>query len=175
MILTVFIGIGVQAVADSGSGVGYASNDAPKPFIPPAVKESAVLIKDIHLTSVSPTTLTATLTPGNSTIETKIVSLTGSIPKADVIFSFDLTGSMSGTLSTAQMQAIDIMTRLDTVITDANYGVTSHMDYPGTYNSFGYSTTYGSAFSGDYAYGLNQSITSNRTAVKNAINGFRDW
>lgn len=173
MISIVFIGIGAQAVEDLGSVLSYGpSNDAPKAYVPPAVKDSAVLIKDVRMTSVSPTTLTATLAPGNSTTETKIVSLTGSIPRADVIFSFDLTGSMTYVLSTAKSQSIDIMEQLDTVISDANYGVTSHMDYPGTYSSFGYYGTYGSAaYYGDYAYALNQSITSNSTAVKNAING----
>ncbi len=178
MISAVFIGFAAQAVEESGLSYG-PSNDAPKAYVPPAVEDSAVLIKEVRLTSVSPTTLTATLAPGNSTTETKIVSLTGSIPKADVVFSFDLTGSMGGTLTTAQAQALNIMTQLDTVISDANYGVTSHMDYPHAYTSFGYSATYGDAtYCGgsyysacDYAYALNQSITINRTAVKNAING----
>jgi hypothetical protein len=166
MISTVFFGIGAQAVEDLGSG----PNDAPKAYVSPIVKDSAVLVKDMHPLSVSPTVFTATLNPGQSAIDINTVGLSGgSIPKADVVFSFDLTGSMGGVLSTAQLQAIDIMAKLDTVIADANYGVTSHMDYPNYYTSFGYTNTYGS--SGDYAYGLNQSITSNRTLVKNAING----
>jgi len=173
MISTVFIGIGAQAVEDLGSGLSYGpSNDAPKAYVPSAVKDSDVLIKEVHLTSISPTEFSATLKPGESATETKIVTLTGSIPRADVIFSFDLTGSMGGVLSIAQTQALSIMTQLDTVIADANYGVTSHMDYPGTYNSFGYYNTYGEAGI-DYAYALNQSITSDRTAVKTAINGLQ--
>jgi hypothetical protein len=171
MISAVFISFAAQAVEEKGSGISYGPNDAPKAYVPPAVKDS-VLIGPIHPLSVSPTVLTATLNPGQSTTEINTVGLSGSsIPKADVVFSFDLTGSMGGVLSTAQSQAIDIMAKLDTVIPDANYGVASHMDYPHTYTSFGYSNTYGG--SGDYAYGLNQSITSDRTLVKNAINGLK--
>jgi hypothetical protein len=83
--------------------------------------------REVAVSSISPTVLTVTLSPGESVDETKLVGLTGVIPKADVMFSFDLTGSMGGELSIAQAQAIDIMTQLDAVIDDANYGVVSNL------------------------------------------------
>jgi hypothetical protein len=44
------------------------------------------------------------------------------------------------------------------------------MDYPHTYNSFGYYASYGFSGWGDYAYKRNLAITSDKTQVQNAIN-----
>jgi hypothetical protein len=95
------------------------------------------------------------------------VFLPGTIPKADVIFAFDLTGSMGGAIATAKSQALNIMSTLDTLIGDAQYGVVSFMDYPHYYSSYGYEGSYGSG--PDYPYRLDQNITSDRNAVSNAI------
>ena len=121
--------------------------------------------------SMTPATLSATLKPGESVTETKTVDVPSMPPRADVVFSFDLTGSMSGTIATAKARAIDIMTALNATGVDINYGVASYMDYPNSYSSYGYSSSYGSAWCGDYAYKLGQGITSDTTAVSNAING----
>lgn len=122
---------------------------------------------------MTPPFLEATLRPGESITEHKVVSLEPVIPKADVVFSLDLTGSMGGVLNTAKAEAINVMNQLDALIADAHYGVVSHMDYPGTYNSYGYHNVYGDASCGDYAYRLDQGLTADRTAVSNAINGLR--
>lgn len=120
---------------------------------------------------ISPVNLEVTLRPGETVHETKTVTVPRSIPKADVVFSMDLTGSMGGVLNTAKSQAINIMNQLDTLIADANYGVVSHMDYPHSYsNFFGYTASYGDPRCGDYAYRLDQPVTSSRTAVSNALN-----
>ena len=121
--------------------------------------------------SISPETLNVTLAPGQSVAETKVVDIPEMPPKADVLFSFDLTGSMGGIIDTAKAKAGKIMDALDGTGVDINYGVASYMDYPGTYTSYGYSATYGSAASGDYAYSLDQAITNDRDAVEAAING----
>jgi hypothetical protein len=123
------------------------------------------------LAGITPTSVTITLNPTESFTESKTVDLPGSIPKGDIMFSFDLTGSMSGQINTAKARALDIMNSLDALITDSRFAVASYMDYPGTYSSCGYSNTYGDAYSGDYAYNLDQSMTSNRTVVSDAING----
>lgn len=121
--------------------------------------------------SISPTTLEATLKPGESVSETKIVSIPDVPPRADVIFAFDLTGSMSGIIDTAKTNAGNIMNQLDAIPgVDIDYGVMSYMDYPNSYSSYGYSAQYGDALSGDYAYKLNHAITSDNTAVSTAIN-----
>jgi hypothetical protein len=122
------------------------------------------------LATITPSTLNATLRPGQSVSEHKIVFLPGTIPKGDVIFAIDCTGSMSGAIATTKTQAINIMNTIGTLISDCQFGLMSFMDYPHSYDSFGYSATYGAASSGDYAYKLNQPITSDTTTVSNAIN-----
>lgn len=119
--------------------------------------------------TISPTFLEVTLLPGESVTEVKTVEVPRIIPKADIMFSFDLTGSMGGVLNTAKSQAINIMNDLDTLISDAHYGVMSYMDYPGCFNSYGYSACYGSA-GVDYPYRLDMSPTGDRMAVSGAIN-----
>jgi hypothetical protein len=114
--------------------------------------------------------VSATLLPGQSIAEHKTVFLPGAIPKGDVIFAFDLTGSMGGAIATAQAQALNIMNTISTLISDCQFGVMSFMDYPHSYDSFGYSAQYGDASSGDYAYHLDHAITSDKTAVSNSIN-----
>lgn len=122
--------------------------------------------------SISPTTLEATLAPGGSITETKTVFIPEVPARADVIFAFDLTGSMYGIISTAKSQSGAIMTALDATGVDINYGVVSYMDYPHDYTSFGYWGSYGSypCGGGDYAYRLDSPITADRTAVTSAIN-----
>ncbi len=121
--------------------------------------------------SLTPATINATRNPGESVNEHKTAFLPGTIPKGDVVFAFDLTGSMDDDTAVVKAQAINIMNTLDTLIDDAQFGVMSFMDYPHAYNSWGYSNTYGSASYGDYAYRLNQSITDDKTSVSNKING----
>jgi hypothetical protein len=122
--------------------------------------------------SISPDTLKAKLSPCESITVEKNVTIPEMPPKADVVFAFDLTGSMGYIIGAAKSNASEIMTKLETDYPDVdfNYGVMSYMDYPHSYSSCGYSATYGSA-AGDYAYSLNQSLTSNQTAVNDTING----
>ncbi|HJH27351.1 MAG TPA: hypothetical protein C5S37_11440 [Methanophagales archaeon] len=119
--------------------------------------------------SISPDTLEAELSPCESITVDKEVHIEKPV-KADVIFSFDLTGSMGGIIATAKSNASEIMTALNATGVDINYGVMSYMDYPHRYDSCGYNRMYGSSASGDYAYSLDQSLTSNRTAVNDTIN-----
>ncbi|MFZ5647433.1 MAG: hypothetical protein ACOY30_07410 [Bacillota bacterium] len=63
------------------------------------------------------------------------------------------------------------MNQLDMLGVDINYGVVSYMDYPKTYNSYGYYAVYGYASAGDYAYKMNQAVTGDRAAVASSING----
>ena len=90
-------------------------------------------------------------------------------PKVDVVFSFDLTESMSYYFASAKSQVSSIMTALNQSSLDVAFGVVSHMDYPHTYSSYGYGSTYGVAASGDYAYRLGQPVSQNRTAIDSAI------
>ena len=89
---------------------------------------------------------------------------------ADVVFAFDLTGSMWGIIDEAKLRAGDIIADLVATGVDINYGVMSYMDYPHFYNSYGYAATYGDAGAGDYAYSLDQPVTGDSAAVIAAIN-----
>ncbi len=101
-----------------------------------------------------------TLMQGEEVSETLNVVIPELPPKADVIFSFDLTGSMSGILNTAKTKAKTIMTELNKLGVDINYGVVSYMDYP--YGSYGSSS--------DYPYKLDCALTGSTASVSDAIN-----
>jgi hypothetical protein len=117
---------------------------------------------------LEPATLSARLSPGEGITETKTVTIT--IPeKLDILFSYDLTGSMAGIIDAAKANTADLITRLQALGSDINYGVVSYMDYPHQYDSYGYFATYGNV--GDYAYRLDLPITNDTSAVLNAVNG----
>ena len=125
----------------------------------------------IYIARHSPDTLgPIPLNPGESTSESKEVFLPGTIPKGDIIFAFDLTGSMGDDIDVAKAEAINIMDAIDLLVSDAEYGVMSFMDYPHYYDSYGYANYYGDAGYGDYAYSLDQSLTNDKTQVSNTIN-----
>ena len=120
--------------------------------------------------SISPETLTATLAPCESITETKTVYVEERPPKADVVFAFDLTGSMGGIIDTAKDKAGEIIAALDAIPdVDIQYGVMSYMDYPHEYDFCDYWASYGSPDCGDYAYSLDEAVTSDSTAVIDAI------
>jgi len=76
---------------------------------------------------------------------------------ADVMFVFDLTGSMGGELSYSQANANAIMDSLK-----------SSSDYPYSYSYCGYSATYG--ISGDFPYNLDRPLTYDTALVRSTIN-----
>ena len=111
--------------------------------------------------SVSPESLSTTLAPGESVSETKTVVIPELPAKADIVFCFDLTGSMGPLLAAAQAGALSIMSQLDSTGVDIHYGVISHMDYP--FFPYGVES--------DYPYRLDQALTTDNDAVSSTING----
>jgi hypothetical protein len=115
----------------------------------------------------------ATLYPGQTTNTSSTVILPSLPPAADVLFSFDVTSSMGGVIDTAKSNAITLMNNLEATGVSFHFGVSSFGDYPATYNSCGYNSTYGTnGFFGmpsDYPYRLDQTMTTNLTAVTAAI------
>jgi hypothetical protein len=92
------------------------------------------------------------------------------IPKADVVFSFDLTSSMSGHISAVKTHASNIINHLQTTIDDVAFGVISHSDYPITVNEYcGYSAPYGSG--SDFAYNLDLDVTTDASTTLTTIAG----
>ncbi len=130
----------------------------------------ALVLSPLGQGSIIPSTLEATLYPGESVAEHKCVTIPDLPPRVDVILAFDLTGSMGGVIDTAKANAIAVMTQLEATGTDFQFAVVSYMDYPSYYESCGYNTWYGSAGCGDYAYRLDQALTDDTAAVSNAIN-----
>ena len=112
----------------------------------------------------------ATLYPGQSTNSSASVTIPSLPPAADVLFSFDCTASMDDVIGSAKSNAVSLAASLEATGVSFHFGVASFMDYPGTYDSCGYSNTYGDALSGDYPYQLNQAMTTDMTAVTAAIN-----
>lgn len=76
-------------------------------------------------------------------------------PKADILFSFDLTASMGGILNTAKNRVQSIMTELNKLGMDINYGVVSHRDY-----------------SDGYPYRMDCALTNDIQKVSQTINTF---
>jgi hypothetical protein len=134
---------------------------------PPALNTS-VGTRDACTEVLSPTTLTATLKPGESVSESKTACLDGAPPKGDVLFCFDLTGSMGSILNNVKANSINIMNAVSASISDSHFGLISHEDYPGFHSSCGYSATYGAA--SDLPFYLNQPVTSSTANVQTAIN-----
>jgi len=120
--------------------------------------------------SVEPPSFEATLAEGESTMDPIQANLPGKIPSADIVFSLDLTGSMSIEISKVKQEISKIMDSLDAVIEDARYGVISYMDYPDYYCSYGYCGQYGHSRYGDYAYSLDTPLTYDRDLVKSQVN-----
>jgi len=117
----------------------------------------------------TPATIEATIDPGGVENDLIRVCLPESAPTGDVVFIFDDTGSMGGVINTVKAKAGTIMTGVRGAIPDTNFGVGSFVDYPHSYNSFGYDDSYGGG--DDYAWQTDLDLTSDTTAVQTAING----
>lgn len=127
--------------------------------------------------ALSPASFSATLLPGQTVTEHKIATLPAAPPKGDVLFMMDLTGSMGGELNNLKVNATNIMTAVAGVIPDAQFGVASHMDYPGVFVSAlaaGQACDYVAAYGQvgvDVPWKLDQSITGSNATVQTALNG----
>ena len=125
---------------------------------------------------VTPSSLTAALYPGETVTEEKTLDLPDVPPKGDVLFSFDLTGSMGGELATLKTEAVNIMNAVAVEISDVQFGLVSYMDYDGTFTTLAdddcsyYSEQYGqNDVYGDVPYRMDQSITSSIATVAGSI------
>lgn len=87
--------------------------------------------------------------------------------KLDVVFCFDLTGSMGPWIQQMKDDADAICDSLGLVSPDVRLGVISHVDYPHSYDSYGYAAQYGA--DPDYAYKLDHALDADCDAVKATI------
>jgi fimbrial isopeptide formation D2 family protein len=97
------------------------------------------------------------------------------IPKADVMFAIDLSGSMTGEVTTIKSKIDTIIDDLEEVVGDVQFGLITFMDYVGSHSTTEsgsvpetYTSIYGNAGFGDYPYMLDQDFTDG-TTVKTAI------
>jgi hypothetical protein len=125
--------------------------------------------------AVSPAAVTESLRPGETkSIEVTVV-LPGSVPKGDVVFVFDTTGSLYKVLDSMKVLGEEVMNQIRAAIPDTRFGVGSFMDYPQTYdNYYGYVCNggpcmYGHAPSGDYAFRTDLDLTPDILLAGDAI------
>ncbi|MEE9398950.1 MAG: S8 family serine peptidase [Dehalococcoidales bacterium] len=99
--------------------------------------------------------------------ETKTVDLLITVPETtvtslDILFLVDVSGSYGDDIDTLQSKASEIIDDLSGRGIDVQFGVASFADFP--------IYPYGSAFSGDEAFFLNQVITDDTDAAIDGIN-----
>lgn len=82
-------------------------------------------------------------------------------PLLDVVFAFDLTGSMASTVSEMKASATDILDGVLAKFPGARFGLASFRDYP--------ISPYGGT--GDWAWRVEQTITTDSGAITTAIGG----
>ncbi|MBN1983185.1 MAG: hypothetical protein JW795_16745, partial [Chitinivibrionales bacterium] len=122
--------------------------------------------------TIEPAQCEATLQPGEDTaFHSRLHLPQGLVPaKSDIILAFDLTGSMDAELDSVKRNTIALIDSIQSRLPDVRFAVLSHMDYPDAYEScVDYYDAYGESSWGDYAYRLNQPLTSDIEAVVSAI------
>jgi hypothetical protein len=107
-------------------------------------------------------------------IESKTISATGTgtphaeQPDLDVVFAFDLTGSMTPVLESAKSNSTTLMSQIAGLVPNSAFGVCSFADYLGTYGACGYEGVFGEL--DDFPWRLDQDVTTTTTLVSDAIN-----
>ena len=79
---------------------------------------------------VTPQTVTVALKPGEHYTVTKTVATPNILPKPDVYFLADTTGSMSPVLADVKANAAAILATVDAGATDPRYGAGQYKDFP---------------------------------------------
>lgn len=79
---------------------------------------------------VEPKTVNVTLTPGASTTVNKTVHTPPIVPKPDIYFLADTTGSMTPAINNVKTNAADILSTVDAQASDPQYGAGDYKDFP---------------------------------------------
>ncbi len=148
-------------------------------YIKPENRASLAMRQVVCDDFLTPPFHAVTLLDGTSDIEYKEACVPSVPPRANLLWSFDLTGSMGEELA-------NVVTNCEMIaeaiagpggpVQDCEVGLVSHMDYDGIYTSpvecgGGYSNTYGDASFGDYPYALNLDFTNDLDVMKAAVEG----
>jgi hypothetical protein len=94
---------------------------------------TASAVGAIGAPGVDPAHVDRQLHPGDSTTITKTVSTPEILPKPDIYFLADTTGSMGGALANVQTNANDIMTQVDAVTNQPQFGAGQYKDFPASF------------------------------------------
>lgn len=116
----------------------------------------------LALAQVSPSASSLVLKPGESDTITKTVQVPEIPPKLDFCMLIDLSGSYGDDIVNIRNLAPGLFDDIREFVADSNFCVASFVDYP--FLSWGNP-------GGDYAYQLNQNLTSDKTTWTTAING----
>jgi hypothetical protein len=111
--------------------------------------------------AVYPPRVEATLPPGGSLQVTKIVNVPDKPPKLDLFLIVDLSGSYTDDLPNIRTLAPGLFDDVQLEIPDARFGLGSFIDFP--------FIPWGNYSYGDYAYRLEQDMTTEKTTWLAAI------
>lgn len=109
---------------------------------------AALMSTGLAAAAVDPPEVTATLAPGQSMDVTKTVDVPEAAPKADVYFLADTTGSMGSVLSAVKADAAMVLSTIEGMIADVQFGAGQYKDFP--HDPF--------AFSSDAPIGLDDGV-----------------
>lgn len=78
---------------------------------------------------VTPTTFTNTLKPGDHATVSKTVTVPTVLPKPDIYFLADTTGSMGSAIANVKANAADILNQIRAATSDSRYGAGEYKDF----------------------------------------------
>lgn len=112
---------------------------------------------------VNPPLVEETLAPGDSLQVDKSVDVPEFPPKLDIFLIVDLSGSYGNDLANIKALAPGIFDSVKVMVSDVRFGLGSFVDYP--FSPWGFSSV------GDYAYRLDQNLTTSKATWVTAVNG----
>ena len=116
----------------------------------------------IATSGVEPNSVEATVRPGESLDVAKTVTLPLTPPKLDLVLLVDLSGSYWDDLPVITSKAGNIFTGVRASVADSQFGLASFVDFP--------FYPWGSSPYGDYAYRLDQNLTTDQSTWLAAVN-----
>lgn len=142
-------------------------NDAPpeQPTVepePPIDWGSPMRLASADTPGVTPNSLEATVRPGESLDVEKTVTLPVIPPKLDLVLVVDLSGSYWDDLPNIKSKGPNIFTGIRASVADSQFGLATFVDFP--FN------VWGDPYWGDYAYRLDQNLTTDQSTWLAAVN-----